>query len=126
MHKKKIITFNIMSELIEKSGGSFFKIDEEYKKLPNPTLRDIVGLRQLGRIQNDEIKKLLELYEKTTVKIVRIEYIPFGEYYVEYKFDNISKGIYIYMGKISALGREIEIFKWFIKKGFNVMEEYLE
>ena len=80
----------------------------------------------MGSIQNDEIKELLELYEKTTVKIVRIEYIPFGEYYVEYKFDNISKGIYIYMGKISALGREIEIFKWFIKKGFNVMEEYLE
>jgi hypothetical protein len=98
---------------------------ERWQALPTSTLADVCGNRTLNSMTEDEIRELVELYAGIPVYIKRVLRDNDKSIYVEYVECAKIKTMHIYLGKLSALGKEIEVFKWFIKNGFNVLGGYI-
>jgi len=69
----------------------------------------------------EEIKELVELYAGSSVYIKLVLRDNDKSIYVEYLKYGHRSTLHIYLGELSVGGKEIKIFKWFIKKGFNVL-----
>jgi len=96
-------------------------IEEEFNNLPRPTLADVCGTRTLDSMTEKEIKELVELYAGSPVYTKLVLRDNDERIYVEYLEDGLRRTLHIYLGELSVVGKEIQIFKWFLEKGFNVL-----
>lgn len=96
---------------------------ERWQALPKPTLLDVCGDRTLGSMTEDEIRELVELYSGNSVYIKLALRDNDKSIYVEYLERGQKSTMHIYLGALSVGGKEVKIFKWFIKNGFNVLED---
>jgi len=107
-------------------------IEDEFKKLPKPTLADICGTRKLDSMTEEEIKELLAMaFPKGIIDCI-IEFSE--ERHLHYNisitdYDYNTWYVAIDMGGFSAVSTEGEdtiyvhptkLVKWFIEKGFKV------
>lgn len=99
---------------------------ERWQALPKPTFADVTGTRTLKSMTEDEIRELVELYSGNSVYIklaLRYRGVSIYVEYVEYADHKQRKTLHIYLGALSVGGKEVKVFKWFIKNGFNVLED---
>jgi len=96
------------------------KTCKHWQALPKPTLPDVTGTRTLDSMTEEEIKELVELYAGNYIEIEIVQRSE-NDIYVEYADHKQRKTLHIYLGELSVAGKEIKIFKWFIKNGFNVL-----
>jgi hypothetical protein len=120
MSEKRLIDFDDLMRISFNSESSH-DVAEEFDKLPTPTLTDVTGTRKLDSMTDEEIKELIELYAGGSVYIKLALRDNDKSIYVEYLKYGHRSTLHIYLGELSVGGKEIKIFKWFIKKGFNVL-----
>lgn len=122
MSEKRLIDFETLGRVV-----NIFKLAPEtnlndvFDELPKPTLADIVGTRTLDSMTEEEIKELVELYAGSPVYTKLVLRDNDERIYVEYLEDGLRRTLHIYLGELSVVGKEIQIFKWFLEKGFNVL-----
>jgi hypothetical protein len=97
------------------------KAGKYWDGLPKPTLADVCGTRALDSMTEEEINELVELYAGNPVDIKLAPRDNNKSIYVEYVECEIRRTLHIYLGELSVGGKEVKIFKWFIKNGFNVL-----
>ena len=93
----------------------------EWLALSRPTLADVCGTRTLDSMTEKEIKELVELYAGSSIYIKLVLRDNDKSIYVEYVECAKRRTLHIYLGELSVGGKEVKIFKWFIKNGFNVL-----
>lgn len=91
--------------------------------LPKPALPDVVGARTLDSMTEEEMRELVELYSGNSVYIKLALRDNDKSIYVEYLERGQKSTMHIYLGALSVGGKEVKVFKWFIKNGFNVLED---
>lgn len=85
-------------------------------------LAKVVGAKTLKDMNDDKIRELVELYAGNYIEIGIVQRSE-NDIYVEYADHKQRKTLHIYLGALSVGGKEVKIFKWFIKNGFNVLED---
>ena len=92
----------------------------EWLALSKPTLADVCGTRTLNSMTEEEIKELIELYAGNYIEMEIVQRSE-SDIYVEYEDHKQKRTLHIYLGELSVGGKEVKIFKWFIKNGFNIL-----
>lgn len=102
MSEKRLIDIDELI-VIAFNAESRNDIEEEFKKLPKPTLVDVCGTRKLDSMTEEEV---IELGELLGISIAHAD------------ADEARKSLY---GLFDA-NKNSKSIKWFIEKGFNVWE----